>query len=187
MFLGVAFIFSRENLLGVDVPESDVPYIDGKYIPSNCVLLIDLNGKGAVIEILFAHRQINAVLLPSSNPQEARSRGYFYTHTISCDYSFVGEFIDSLGGIVHPDIPEYTLTGVQVCDLLKSEDSSPDIAKKVLTEIFKKIANYGFSTDSLYCIIEKTNTDLSTPYCYGWCEILGEVCKNYTVKDAGQS
>lgn len=183
LFLGIAFVFSREKLLSVDVPEDDVPYIDGKYVPKDCVLLIDLDGKGAVIEILFAKRKINAVLLPSSNPEEAQKQGFYYTHKISCNYSFIREFIDILGGIPYYNIPDYTLTGVQVCNLLASDGSPPDTASKLLSAIFEKISKYGFSSDALYCIIEKTQTDLSSPTCYGWCQILDEVCKNYTVKD----
>ena len=183
IFLGIAFVFSRENLLGVNVPEDDVPYIDGKYIPNNCILLVDLNGKGAVIEFLFSLKQINAVILPSPNPEEAKKHGFYYTHTLSCDYSFLADFIDSLGGITYYDNTEYALTGVHACALLQDENSPPDTAKKILSAIFIRIANYGFSSDALYCIIEKTQTDLSTPYCYGWCEIMDELCRNYTVKD----
>lgn len=183
VFSAVAFFLTRQELLGVDVPKTDVPYIDGKYVPADStVLVIFENGGGAAIEILFGKQFINAVLLSDATVEEAEKYGFHITHTVSCDYTFLMKFIDTLGGIDSFENPDYILTGVQVCNLLATEVSG-DIPKLIMSGIFDKISKIGFSTDALSCIIENTHTTLSAPACYGWSENLSECCVSYNIID----
>lgn len=171
VFSGIAFLFSREKLLGVEVPKNDVPYIDGRYIPEDCtVLVVFEDGSGAAVQILFEKQMTNVLLLSPATSHIAESCGYTVNQTVNCDYSFLMKFVDILGGI---EIQSgYTLTGVQVCNLLAEEKDSPETAKNIIKGIFNKISKNGFTTDALYCIIEETETSLSSPACYGWVENL---------------
>lgn len=184
VFAGIAFLFTREELLGVDVPKSDVPYIDGRYIPENStVLIVFEDNSGAAIELLFDKQMINVLLLNTATAEAAAKFGYSAQHTVHCDYTFLMKFVDTLGGINSPDGDGYTLTGVQVCNLLATEKVYPETAEAIVRGIFNKISKNGFSTDLLYCIIENTDTTLSSPACYGWVENLKYCSSAYNIID----
>ncbi len=184
VFSAVAFLFTRDELLGVDVPKTDVPYFDGKFVPADStVLFIFEDGSGAAVELLFEEQFIKILLLSSATLDEAAKYGFYAAHTVNCDYSFLMKFIDTLGGIASPESENYLLTGVQVCNFLANEKNSSDTAKVIVSGIFDKISKNGFSTDLLYCIIENTDTTLSAPSCYGWVEMLKYCCASYNIVD----
>lgn len=184
MFSGVSFFLTREELLGVDVPKTDVPYIDGRYVPADSTVIFRFeDGSGAAVEILFEKKFINILLLSDANEEQAAIFGYHATHFVNFDYTFLMKFVDTLGGINSPDSENYLLTGVQVCNLLAKEKNSPDTAKIIIRGILNKISKNGFSTDLLYCIIENTDTTLSSPACYGWTECLKDCCVSYNIID----
>lgn len=184
VFSGIVFVFSREELLGVDVPKSDVPYIDGRYIPDDStVLIIFEDGSGAAVQLLFEKQMINLLLLKEATNEAAQIFGYEANHTLSCDYGFLIKFVDTLGGIELETGNGYALTGVQVSNLLAQEKGSSDTAEAIARGIFDKISKNGFSTDLLYCIIENTDTTLSSPACYGWVENLKYCASAYNIID----
>lgn len=184
LFSAVIFYFSKQNLLGVDVPKSDVPYIDGRFIPNDStVLFIFEDGSGAAVQLLFEKRITNVLLLKTADEKTAEAFGYSVNHTASCDYSFLIKFINLLGGIEAPDNSGYTLTGVQVCNMLSQKENTADTQRAIVRGVLNKISKNGFSTDLLYCIIENTNTTLSAPACYGWVENLKYSTVAYNVID----
>lgn len=181
-FMGTAFVFSRKVLLGVDVPKTDVPYVDGKFLPSDTTVLLTFSDDScAVIELLFSKNFTNILLLNSFKEKDFSKYGYFPEHTVACDYSFLMKFIDTLGGI-EIDGEDYVLTGVQVCNLLADEQSFT-AKTDIINGVMNKISKNGLSEDSLYCIIDNTVTTLSVPACYNWNIWVGKCFSSYNIVD----
>ncbi len=181
-FMGTAFIFSRKVLLGVDVPKTDVPYVDGKYLPSDTTILFTFADSSSVaIELLFSKSFTNILILNSNDSEDYLSYGYQIDHTVECDYSFLMKFIDTLGGIEWEG-ENYILTGVQICNLLAtSQDLNTE--KQIIKGVMNKISKNGLSEELLYCIIDNTVTTLSAPACYNWNIWVGECCVSYNIID----
>ncbi|MBE6729521.1 MAG: hypothetical protein E7568_04745 [Ruminococcaceae bacterium] len=167
LFIGVLFLFSRENLTGVDVPKTDEPY--GKtFLPSNTVVLFTFpDACGVAISLDFENSKTVAAVLKTPDKEAALDFGFEVEYTAECDYPFMMDFIDTLGGI---ELDNYRYTGVQVCNMLASFKDDVTLRANILNAVFEKIAKYGLSQEALYCIIEDTKTNLSVPACYGWCE-----------------
>ena len=184
IFSLVLLFFSQQRLLGVDVPKTDVPYIDGRLIPKDSVVLFVFeDGSGAAVELLFEKQMINVLVLSNTEKQSAESFGYSPSHTVSCDYSFLIEFIDTLGGIETESNDGYALTGVQAAEFLSNKKGDFAACRAIIEGVLNKISKNGFSTDLLYCIIENTNTTLSAPACYGWVENLKYCAGAYNIID----
>lgn len=181
-FMGTAFIFSRKVLLGVDVPKTDVPYVDGSYLPSDSTVLFSFGDQSCVVvEILFSKSFTNILLLDSSDNKDFSKYGYNIDHTVDCDYSFLMKFIDTLGGIEWEN-GSYILTGVQVCNLLATNQTE-DTTINIIEGVMNKISKNGLSEDTLYCIIDNTVTTLSAPACYNWNIWAGKCCVSYNIID----
>jgi hypothetical protein len=181
-FMGILFVFTRENLMGADVPKTDVPY-DANFIPNNTTLLLTFpDNYGAVIEFKFKEKFINALILKDATKESVKEYGFFVDHTAECDYSFMMDFIDKIDGIdLALDGKSYRYTGVQICNLVASFKDDTPLRAKILEGVFNKISNSGLRTEALYCIIEDTNTTLSVPSCYGWCEYMKETCSSFNI------
>ena len=122
--------------------------------------------------------------MSSSNPNVFSKHGYEIDHTVECNYSFLMKFIDTLGGIEWENT-DYILTGVQVCNLLASEQNS-DIEIDIIKGVINKISKNGLSEELLYCIIDNTVTTLSAPVCFNWNNWVGECFSSYNIIDGRQ-
>ncbi len=181
-FMGTAFAFSRKVLLGVDVPKTDVPYVDGSFLPNDTTVLFTLNGQSCVVvEILFSKSFTNILILDDSVNKDFSKYGYNIDHTVECDYSFLMKFIDTIGGIEWEE-GNYVLTGVQVCNLLATNQNADTIIN-IIGSVMNKISKNGLSEDTLYCIIDNTVTTLSAPACYNWNIWVGKCCVSYNIID----
>lgn len=183
LFGGIFFVLSRENLIGADVPKTDVPYESASFVPPDTTVLFTFpDGYGAVIELNFSENFIRALLLKDASKQSVKDYGFDIQYTADCDYPFIMDFIDTIGGVELMEKGEnYRYTGVQICNLLASFKDDISLKAEILEAVFTKISKSGFSTDALYCIIEDTDTTLSMPSCYGWCENVSGLCKSFNI------
>ncbi len=183
LFGGIFFIATRENLMGADVPKTDVPYDNGDFVPPDTTLLFSFpDGYGAVIKLSFSEKFITALILKDATEQTAQKYGFDVEHTVICDYPFIMDFIDILGGIELTESESlYRHTGVQICNMLASFKDDTSLRARILEAVFVRILKSGFSSDALYCIIEDTDSTLSMPTCYGWCENMNELCKSFNI------
>ncbi|MEE0945509.1 MAG: hypothetical protein U0M42_01615 [Acutalibacteraceae bacterium] len=183
VFLSVIFLMTREELIGVDVPKTDQPYSENGFVPeSACVLFVFPDSYGAVIELDFEKRFSSAVIIKEPSEHKAYEYGFAVQHTSICDYSFIMDFIDIIGGIeLSEDTEVFRYTGVQVCNLLATYKDDIPLRARILEAVFLKISKYGLSNSALSCIIENTNTTLSVPACYGWVENMSEALNSYNI------
>ena len=183
LFSGIFFIVTRENLIGANVPKKDVPYNENGFVPQNATVLFTFpDGYGAALELDFSKNFINAAILSDPSERKAQQYGFEVQYNAVCDYPFIMNFIDHIGGIeLADDDGVYRYTGVQVCNLLASFKEDTALRARILEAVFTKISKSGFSTDALYCIIEETETTLSMPACYGWCENMSKLCSSFNI------
>lgn len=182
-FAGIIFVFSRENLTGVDVPKTDEPYLDGKFLPENSTVMFSFpDNYGTVIELDFKEKRINAIIIEDPGLKRAQQFGFNITHTCVCDYTFLMDFIDIIGGIELTNENEhYRYTGVQIANLIASFKEDVSLRARILESVFTKIKKNGFSNEALSCIIENTQTTLSAPACYGWIENMSSLCASFNI------
>lgn len=185
VFLFSAFLtFTTGSIKGADVPKSDEPYENNR-IPPNTYLLLNFDdGYSAAVKLDFEEDFVSVLLLPPSLKNRESAYGYTCTEILNADYGFITRFIDTLGGI-EADLDgggEYLCAGVTVTDRLASDTGNTELKKAVITAVIKNISKYGFSTDSLLCIMNG-ETSLSYPDCYGWCEYGKKVCTGYNVTE----
>lgn len=183
LFTGIAYTVTRGNLLGVDVPKTDVPYSNEGFVPENRTVLFTFPDNYSVaIDLQFDKKFVNAMILPDAKKETAEIYGFKVTDTVKCDYSFIMDFIDKIGGIdLNLNGKTLRYTGVQVCNLIASDLDDTVIRAKILESVFVKISKNGFSSEALSCIIEETDTSLSTPACYGWAEWIPKVCISFNI------
>lgn len=183
LFLSVIFLMTREKLIGVDVPKTDEPYSDSSFIPeASTVLFVFPDSFGLAIELDFEKKFTSAVIIKDPSEHLAEKYGFKIAHTCICDYPFMMDFIDIIGGIELSENDEsYRFTGVQVCNLIASFPDDTALRARILEAIFLKISKYGLSNEALSCIIEDTRTSLSAPACYGWTEYSDEVLSSFNI------
>lgn len=183
LFAGIAYTATRGSLLGVDVPKTDVPYSNEGFVPQNRTVLFTFPDNYSVaLDLQFDKKFVNAMVLPDTKKETAEIYGFKITDSAKCDYSFIMDFIDHIGGI-DLNLTGETLryTGVQVCNLIASNLGNTGIRAQILEAVFVKISKNGFSSEALSCIIEETDTSLSTPACYGWDEWIPKVCISFNI------
>lgn len=188
IFAGLIFFTTKtEKLIGVETKKENVPYTAKEDFPTTTTLLIEFeDGWGAAIKLDFENIFISAVILENPTLIEAEKFGYFPNETIYCDYSFLLEFTDILGGLNLNIFGEkLRYTGVQVCNILAVNNGSIKTKREVLCGIFEKINKNGFSSEALSCIINKTKTSLNTPKCFGWNEYIQKMCGSYNIVNEG--
>lgn len=183
IFAGILFSFTRENLIGVDVPKTDEPYSKDGYLPENTtVLFVFPDNFGAIVELDFSKEFINALIIKDPSKQRAKIYGFNIDHICTCDYSFIIDFIDIIGGItLNRQGESFRYTGVQVCNLTASFTDDTALRAAILEGVFSKISKSGFSNEALSCIIEETRTTLSAPACYGWTENMRKLCNSFNI------
>lgn len=183
IFGGILYVFTRENLIGADVPKTDEPYDGSPFIPEDTTVLFSFpDGYSAVINLEFSKKFVSAVIIKGNSYKTAENYGFYPLHTAICDYPFLMDFIDILGGIeLTTDDTVNRYTGVQICNMLASFKEDMALRVKVLEAVFIKISKSGLSTEALYCIIEDTDSSLSVPTCYGWCENVSEACSSFNI------
>lgn len=183
LFLSVIFVITRENLIGVDVPKTDVPYSQSGFIPENTtVLFVFPDSFGVAIDLDFEKNFTSAVIIKDASEETAKQYGFKIAHSCVCDYPFMMDFIDIIGGIELNENGEvYRYTGVQVCNLVASYPDDISLRARIIEAIFLKISKYGLSDKALSCIIEDTRTSLSAPACYGWTENADEALSSFNI------
>ena len=79
------YVLTRENLIGVDVPKTDVPYSQSGFVPENTtVLFIFPDSFGVAIDLDFEKNFTSAVILKNADEQIAKEYGFQF-HKITKD------------------------------------------------------------------------------------------------------
>ncbi len=188
LFGGMTFLLTRSQLLiGVNIPKEKEPYEAPVEYPPDITLLFTFeDGYGVAMSLHFANGFLSAVILESPDSETAAVYGYFIDRTVHCSFTFLQTFIDTLDGLTLTVTGEpLRYTGVQVCDYLLSNKDNIAVKCAVLSAVFDKIHQNGFSNETLSCIINHTKTDLCRPDCYGWTEYVGPLCSGYNIVNEG--
>lgn len=166
----------KKHEASVDTKDYTVPYSTA---PDNCGLLLCAPlERQWLIYLDFEDEQIMVLEGFDIKSDSLEHLGYPIDYSIDADYEVIGEVIDRTGGVeLSIDGATLRYTGVQVCDLLCS-DNAEDIERQVLAAFFKNISKNGFSKSDFAYIIDNSDTDLTVPVCFDWPQRLRQMCRS---------
>ncbi len=143
------------------------------------VMFLWEEGGGEIVYLDFEQCEIVVTILPENcDENTALVYGYRDFEAVKANYLLIISIVDRLGGIeIEENGQALRLTGAQIASFVgKSENFTAK--RQVISAIFQKIANSGFSNDDFMFIINNSNTTLSFPDCYGWDERIAQMAKN---------
>ncbi len=146
------------------------------------VMFLWEEGGGEIVYLDFEQCEIAVTILPENcDENTAPKYGYSDFEAVKANYLLIISVVDRLGGIeIEENGQSLRLTGAQIASFVgKGEDFTAK--RQVISAIFEKIANSGFSNDDFMFIINNSNTTLSFPDCYGWDERIAQMAKNIKI------
>ena len=152
----------------VDASEQSVPYEQRE--PNRGVLFSFPDGVECLVYLDFEYGGITAVL------------GYGYDgeypvdFTVEADFQLAEGLIDRAGGVeIDQNGERLRYTGVQVMELV-SVDTSLELRREIISQVFSGFAQNGISAADFVYIIENSQTTLTVPDCYSWEEEMCSMC-----------
>lgn len=178
VFVSSGYFYLKSNIKETEKNESEIPYTSPD--PENSGVMLDIAGNKTFMYFDFTDEKLS-VMIPDNIIDSSADiiYGYPVNYNIKADYKFVSDIIDFIDGInltVNNETLRYT--GVQVTEMLTHTSDDGEFKRTVLTEIMKKISEYGFKKENFIYIIENSETNLTVPDCYYWCDYMKKICKN---------
>lgn len=179
IFFGGAYAYLDYNIdktaKEAEQKNYDVQY---EYTPENCGIAFVLPQDNATIVYLdFDNMCIRLLNVKNFDRSLSEYYGYTADYIIEIDYELIAGIVDRVGGIeLEYDGEKMRYTGVQVIDII-ARGQMDDIEKKILLQIFEKIAKNSFSKDDLVYIIENSKGDLSFADCMDWLDYLKDMSR----------
>ena len=166
----------KSNESSVDTKDYTVPYDSA---PDNCGLLLEAPLESRWLIFLDFEKERIMILEASALKSDSTEHlGYSVDYRIGADYELIAAVIDRVGGIeLNIDGTHLRYTGVQVCDLLCSNDSK-EIQKQVFLAFFENVSKNGFSKNDFAYIMDNSDTDLTMPVCFDWPQRLSQMCRS---------
>ncbi len=181
-FLGAAFACFNINISQdaskVDKAKQNVPY---KSIPVSCGVMFVLPSNSAMLCYLdFEKEHICVLDVDRYDSAIPEYYGYSVDYTVQVNYELIEGVVDRVGGVdINKNGTIMRYTGVQIIELIENEYSS-NIKKQIISQIFLKISNNGFSADDFIFIIENTKSNLVFTECIFWLDYIEKMSKNVT-------
>lgn len=178
IMVGSAYIYLEASLRAdnTDNSQENIPYTAP--LPDSVgVLFLLPDNCGYLFYLGFADDEL-LITTVTDYDGDKDYYGYTATYEILCDYTFLAEFIDRLGGIeLYDSGKTLRYTGIQIIDKIYTGSNNSDLKKEVVRRVFEKIADVGITKEDFSFIISSTETNLTVPYCYYWPPYLTEIAE----------
>lgn len=177
IFIGSGYLYLSYELSPTEANEESVPYYTS--IPENAGVMLDICGDRLLIFMDFEKSTMSMIFDESDVSAGEELFGYSVDYIIKGDYDLLAGIVDKVSG-VELEIGEEKLryTGVQITDLLSRTAQRQDLNREITSQIIKKIKENGFQKEDFLYIIENSDTNLTLPDCYQWCDYIKGLCKN---------
>lgn len=168
----------NKNLQSADQKDYTVPY---RQTPQNaCVGFVFPSENVYLVQLDFQNEDIKFVTVSNFDFKKREYFGYKTDYLLECDYNWLAELIDCIGGInLETEGENLRYTGVQVVDLI-STGHLEAIKDKLFTEIFLQISKNGILKDDFVFLLENCKGDLSLVDAIYWLDCLKEMCQHVT-------
>ena len=174
------YFYLEHSIKETEETISDVPYeFSG---PENKSVLFLIEEKQ--LFFYFDFSETTVYISEISTSESEREADY----TIRAEREFLGDLIDSVGGIsltVSGETLRYT--GSQVLEMTDNRMNEGEMEENtVLRALVDKIAKNGLTIADFKMMIEETETDLTLPECYFWEGYMRSLFSNAVFTDLAQ-
>lgn len=178
VLIGIGYFYMQKNLQPAQNQIENVPYEQQTCDSKGVLLEIDQNKTFLYLD--FENDELVVSLMPETE-NSFEIYGYSVDFTVKGDYNFLKDVVDYVGGIeLLIDGKTYRYTGIQLAQVYNNEY---ELKREIIEQVCKKISENGVALDFFANIIENSQTDLTIPDCYFWCEELSSICQNIKVID----
>ncbi len=171
----------KKSMAKIDQKEENVPY---EHIPDNAGIGFLLPDGSALLTYLnFKEKCINVINVEQYDKSNNMYFGYTMDYTVQVNHTLIAGLVDRVGGVaIRANGEMLRYTGVQVVDAI-SNSKDNDIKEQIITEIFRRISENGFSKEDFVYIIQNSKTDLSLLNCIYWINDINKICDNIVFID----
>ena len=177
MFFAVGYSYltvtQKEDV--TDNSVSSVPYYS---VPENAGVMFEIGSRKTFIYLDFEEENASVIFADDLKNYNDEIYGYCVDYRIKTDDELLAGIIDILGGIdIEFENETLNCTGIQVLELIQTENDTATFRRKVTEKIIERIGEKGMMGEDFLYIIENSKTNLTLPDCYFWAEHIANLCK----------
>ncbi|MBO4693182.1 MAG: hypothetical protein J5659_02150 [Clostridia bacterium] len=166
-----------------DKKTDDIPYYENQ---ESCgIMFLFPSGNRMLFFLDFDEEILYIINIYDDYGESDNYVGYSVDYTCEIDYYTLSMLFDRLGGIdLSVDDGTYRLSGIQICDLLCSNESD-DFYYEVICAVCSRISDTGLNNDDFLFIVSNCNTDLTMPVCLYWSKYVKHLFTNAVFVNRG--